>query len=395
MLLLETDGKHLFRKAGITTPHGVRLRSANSDASLPGKGPWIAKAQVPAGGRGKAGGVRKVAERGELASVLSALLGLRIKGCETHEVLVEEMSSGEEHYLAIMVDAGAGGVRLIYTPRGGVDVESHAPEAGVGFNELLPLDAEAIATAVERLSACASVKQQAGLRTVASRLSTLFLNSQLMLAEINPLFTQSDGSFVAGDAKVVLDMNALSSQPELQALLRERRDLYPDAWRKLAHDFDFVEIDPQGQVGLITTGAGLSMMLIDELAGQGLSPFNFCDMRTGQMRGNPARLLQIIDWLAEAQDVRVVLVNIFAGITDLAEFAQLLADALQQRPHFRLPVVARLVGNGEAAARHTLDACPDLHVLLEPDLEKAIAHTVQLLAQSAQRSAAPEVPHVI
>lgn len=391
MLLLEADGKFLLRKAGIATPRGVRLRDARAAVALPGTGPWIAKAQVPVGGRGKAGGILSVASLSQLQSALDTLLGMRIKGYETREVLVEERSVGHEHYLALMVDAGAGGVRLIYSPHGGMDVESHAHTESDGFNEVLPLNAAALEAAARRLSAGAEPSLHGGLFDVCRRLIALFLERQLMLAEINPLFAQSGGNFVAGDAKLVIDTNTLPAQPLLRDILTEGRALYPDAWRKLSQDFDFVEVDPAGQVGLVTTGAGLSMMLIDEMVDRGLVPYNFCDMRTGQMRGSPARLLQIFDWLAAARDVRVVLVNIFAGITDLSEFARLLVDALHQRPNLRLPIVARLVGHGEVAAQRIIAANPSLGIDFEPDLEKAITLTARRLREVPRREASHAV----
>jgi succinyl-CoA synthetase beta subunit len=388
MLLLEADGKRLFRSAGIATPEGVLLSDKQAQASFPGTGPWIAKSQVPVGGRGKAGGVLSVATQDALPGVLGKLLGLKIKGYETREVLVEQASAGDEHYLSIMVDAGAGGIRLIHTAHGGMEVESHA-HSGDEFNELLPLNREAADAAIARLAQRVPAIQRDALRETASRLVDLFFDRQLMLAEINPLFALPDGRFVAGDAKVVIDMNAVPAQPELRDIIEQRREHYPDAWRKLSEDFDFVEVDRQGQVGLVTTGAGLSMMLIDELVGRGIAPFNFCDMRTGQMRGSPARLLRIFDWLAEAPDVRVVMVNIFAGITDLTEFTQLLIDALEARPEFRRPFVARLVGNGEEAAKRIIAAHPELRIHFEPDLERAIELTARLLAQAP----AAEVQH--
>ncbi len=382
MLLLEADGKRLFREAGIAVPRGVRVRESQAVPALPGEGPWIAKAQVPVGGRGKAGGVQRVEDGAALPAVLDALFGLRIKGCQTRDVLVEEACAGSEHYLALMVDAGAGGIRLIYSPQGGVDVESHAAQ-GQGFNELLPLDEAALRGAVQRMGVLAAPALRAGLQEVGERLVAMFLAHRLMLAEINPLFAQEDGCFAAGDAKVVVDMNAIDAASPVRAILAEQRDLYPDAWRKLSEDFDFVEIDPAGRVGLVTTGAGLSMMLIDELVGQGIAPFNFCDMRTGQMRGSPERLLRIFDWLTAAPDVQVVLVNIFAGITDLSEFTQLLVDALQARPECRWPIVARLVGNGEAQARAIIARHPELPIVFEPDLQKAIARVGRLLGKAS------------
>ena len=217
MLLLEADGKRLFREAGITVPRGVRVRESQAVPTLPGQGPWIAKAQVPVGGRGKAGGVLRVEDASGLPAILSTLFGLRIKGCQTTDVLVEEACSGSEHYLSLMVDASAGGIRLIYSPQGGVDIESHAAE-GRGFNELLPLDEAALRGAIQRMSERVDLALRPGLKDVGESLLAMFLTHRLMLAEINPLFAREDGSFVAGDAKVVVDMNAVSEASPVRSI---------------------------------------------------------------------------------------------------------------------------------------------------------------------------------
>ena len=137
------------------------------------------------------------------------------------------------------------------------------------------------------------------------------------------------------------------------------------------HGFDYVEVDPHGEIGLITTGAGLSMQLIDELKAQGRRPLNFCDIRSGQFRGDPARLIAVMQWIASRPSVKVVLVNIFAGITDLAEFARLLVQAAGTVPELRVPIVARLIGRNLDEARQIL-AASALAVTLEPDLDRAI-----------------------
>lgn len=168
MLLLEADGKRLLSEAGIAVPRGVRVRESQAVPALPGQGPWIAKAQVPVGGRGKAGGVQRVEDGAALPVVLDALFGLRIKGCQTRDVLVEEACAGSEHYLAIMVDASAGGIRLIYSPQGGVDVEAHASAHGQGFNEIPLLDEAALRGAVQRMSGLAAPHCAPGCRRWAS-----------------------------------------------------------------------------------------------------------------------------------------------------------------------------------------------------------------------------------
>ncbi|HXF65374.1 MAG TPA: hypothetical protein VNK67_01570, partial [Burkholderiales bacterium] len=157
--------------------------------------------------------------------------------------------------------------------------------------------------------------------------------------------------------------------PELRALLEQRAAAYPDVARKLAHGFDYVVVDPEGEIGLLTTGAGLSMMLIDELRAAGLRPYNFLDIRTGGLRGEAGRLAQALAWIAEGRRVRVLLVNIFAGITDLGEFARLLLAALGTS-RLAVPVVARLVGNGLPAAR---EALAQAGIELHTDLDEALA----------------------
>ena len=203
------------------------------------------------------------------------------------------------------------------------------------------------------------------------RLADIFLQHEATLLEVNPLFILADGSWVVGDIKLVIDDNAIVRQPAISALLEQHPDIYPESARKLVHGFDYVEVDAQGEIGLITTGAGLSMQLIDELKAQGRRPLNFCDIRSGQFRGDPARLIAVMQWIASRPSVKVVLVNIFAGITDLAEFAKLLVQAAAQVPELRVPIVARLIGRNLDDARQILGAS-DLAVTLEPDLDRAI-----------------------
>lgn len=203
------------------------------------------------------------------------------------------------------------------------------------------------------------------------RLADLVLQRELALAEINPLFLSDDGC-VAGDAKLVVDLSAVERQPRIAELLEARSQTYVDANRKLAEGFDYVEIDPDGEIGLVTTGAGLSMMLIDELAARGLKPLNFCDIRTGQMRGSPARVMRALKWITARPSLRAVLVSVFAGITDLGEFGTLLATGLEQTPALRVPVVARLVGRGATEAQRILaDRHPGM--LVTEDLEEALS----------------------
>src|SRR5581483_9138660 len=172
------------------------------------------------------------------------------------------------------------------------------------------------------------------------------------------------------DMKLITDDNALYRQSALRTLLAGAREHYPEVQLKLEHGFDYVVVDPAGEIGLLTTGAGLSMMLIDELRARGLKPYNFLDVRTGGMRGDPTRLIRVLEWIAAGPRVRVVRVNIFAGITHLGEFARLLLKAREAVPQLAAPFVVRLVGTAFDEAEAVLGAAG---IAVTTDLEQAVA----------------------
>jgi succinyl-CoA synthetase beta subunit len=209
----------------------------------------------------------------------------------------------------------------------------------------------------------------------AEHLIAEFFAFEATLLEVNPLFIRPDGSWTAADLKLAIDDNALVRQPRLSDLIRHRADDYPEMALKLDHGFDFVVVDPDGEIGLVTTGAGLSMQMIDELAERGHPAFNFCDIRTGQLRGDPTRLINVFQWIAAGRNVRSVLINFFAGITHLGEVAKLLVTALNAVPELHVPVTARLIGNGYEEAI-TVFATAGNPLRVEPDLDRAIELTL-------------------
>jgi succinyl-CoA synthetase beta subunit len=365
VLLIETDGKTLFAEHGIPVPAGVVVTDVVP--SLPGDGPWMVKAQVPVGGRGKAGGIVRCNTRAEVEASVARMIGSRLKGHGVDACLVETEAAGQEHYLAIMVDAASYGLRVIYAARGGIEIE----RSGVARGRLCAPHPGAVSEALADLIADEPEAWRGQLAAIGRALAAMLLARELALAEINPLFVSATGC-VAGDAKVVIDLNAIHRQPRIAAMVAARQAIYVDACRKIAEGFDYVELDPNGEIGLVTTGAGLSMMLIDELTAHGAKPLNFCDIRTGQMRGSPARLIRVLQWITSRPSLKAVLVNIFAGITDLGEFAGLLAAAIQASPSLRVPVVARLVGRNAAEAKRILhQAQPEM--LVSEDLAEALA----------------------
>ena len=299
------------------------------------------------------------------------MLGATHKGMTVRSFRIETQVTGvEEAYLSFTLDPVASGVRVIAAAQGGVEIESLAASAGAVRSTTTAPQLTELLAQTAKLTAGWAPHIAAALNDAARELARVFLEAELTLLEINPLFVRPDGSWIAGDAKIVTDDNALYRQPQLRTLLDSRAAAYPEAHRKEQYGCDYVVVDADGEIGLLTTGAGLSMMLIDELRAVGLKPYNFLDVRTGGLRGDPTRLVNVLKWIAEGKRVRVLLVNIFAGITDLGEFARLLMEAFAQVPQIKTPVVARLVGTQLETAReflasHNIPVVTDLGAALE------------------------------
>jgi succinyl-CoA synthetase beta subunit len=384
VFLLEHHGKELVALHGIAVPAGIFVPPGGDPfaGGLPG-GPVMVKVQVATGGRGKAGAVQSAASLDEVARIMATLNGTDVKGKPIHGFRIERrIAFQHEAYVSLSVDAETARVRLMVATGGGVDVEARATQAD-GVRSVLA-GPENLADAAAELCTALPPPFREALNDAASRLADIFLRYEATLLEVNPLFILPDGTWVAGDIKLVVDDNAIVRQPAIRALLEQHPDIYPESARKLAHGFDYVEVDAQGEIGLITTGAGLSMQLIDELVSQGRRPLNFCDIRSGQFRGDPARLIAVMRWIAARPRVGVVLVNIFAGITDLAEFARLLVQATTQVPELRVPIIARLIGRNLDDAMQILRAS-GLVVTVEPDLDRAIDLTLAVLAGKGAR----------
>ncbi len=372
MFLIEHHGKELLAPHGIPVPSGVFVTASGNLGHAP-DGPLMIKAQVAAGGRGKAGGVLPAASRDEAARLIAGFDRAMLNGKTIHGFRIEQRVAFErETYVSLSIDAEAACLRLLVAAQGGVDVETQADTRSALTQP------DQIENTARTLCDGLPPSVRNALIDVAPKLADLFQRYEALLLEVNPLFIRADGSWLIGDIKLVIDDNAIERQPAIHALLERHPDIYPESARKLTHGFDYVEVDPRGEIGLITTGAGLSMQLIDELKAQGRRPLNFCDIRSGQFRGDPARLIAVMRWIASRPSVRVALVNIFAGITDLAEFANLLVQAAQAVPELRVPIVARLIGRNLDQARQIL-ASSGLTVTLEPDLDRAIALTLAAL----------------
>ena len=368
MMLLEHDAKELLAADGVPIPMGMLATTADIELPSALAAPWMVKAQIPLGGRGKAGGIRRAETATELRQSLSQLLGTTIKGQMVRGCRIEQCIEGMECYFSVSLDATHGHLRVLLSSQGGVDIEAHAGRvfsADVAFRE------DEAVEAAHRLADTIARPARDTLVVAAERLIAELFALEATLLEVNPLFIRPNGAWTTGDLKLAIDDNALVRQPRLRDLIRRRAAAYPETALKLDHGFDFVVVDPDGEIGLVTTGAGLSMQMLDELAERGHRAFNFCDIRTGELRGNPARLIHVFRWIAAGHNVRSVLINFFAGITHLGEVAKLLVEAMKAVPELRVPVTARLIGNGydEAIAVFAAAGNP---LRVEPDLDRAI-----------------------
>jgi succinyl-CoA synthetase beta subunit len=354
MFLLEHDAKALLAADGVPVPDGVFVTAGSRTVPRDGAG-WVVKAQVRAGGRGKQGGIRLAATWAEAETEARLMQGRLISGQPVRAVRIEQqVAAATEAYFSLSVARAEGRIRVMLSASGGVDIEAMHHAGGAVRSALAEPGPERVIRAIGHLASGLEGPVGAALKSAGARLAPLFFARDLLLLEINPLFVFPDGSWCAGDAKIVADDNAVARQTFVTKLLAERPDFYPDEARKAAHGFDYLVLDPEGEIGLLTTGAGLSMLLVDELRGAGLRPYNFLDVRTGGMHGDPARLVQVLKWIAEGSNVRVIFCNIFGGSTDLGGFASLLVRALAEAPVRPMPAVVRLVGNNADSARAIL-----------------------------------------
>lgn len=382
MFLLEHDAKSMLSSGGIPVPHGFFVTSMDMlPETQPDGGGWVVKAQILAGGRGKLGGIRMAPTWAGVEPEIAAMLGRAIAGHTVHAVRIEpRMHAASEAYISLSVSPATRKIQVILSSVGGVEIEALHRSGGPVRSAQAAATANAVATCILGLTEGMHDAAATALADAGKRLANLFFAHDLTLLEINPLFVFADGSWCAGDAKVVVDDNATGRQAFLRNLLAQKASFYPDAARKAEHEFDYLVIDPAGEVGLLTTGAGLSMLLIDELRAGGLRPYNFLDVRTGGLNGDASRLVQVLRWIAQGPSVRALFCNIFAGATDLGAFARLLLEARAAVPALTVPMVIRLVGNGAEEARAVLTAAG---LSMTSDLDEAVLSLRRALGQAS------------
>jgi succinyl-CoA synthetase beta subunit len=389
MHLHEHQAKQLFSRYGIPVPAGVLLENASDAAviaDLADSPAHVVKAQVHAGGRGKAGGIRLVKDAAELAAAIDALLGSRLvthqtgpAGLPVNSVLVEQsVPVAREIYLGMLVDRARARVTVMVSAAGGMDIETvaatdpHAiitetlhPAAGLQGYQCRNL---AFALGLEG----SQIGEFTRLLQAASR---LLQECDVSLLEINPLVVTESGELLALDAKLDLDDNALFRHPELAAL---RDSSQEDARENTAreHGLNYIRLD--GNIACMVNGAGLAMATMDLIKLQGGEPANFLDVGGGATAEKVAEAFKLI--LSDPR-VTAILVNIFGGIVRCDLIAEGILQAIRD-VDVTVPVVVRLEGTN-AEAGLTLIAQSSLAVETASDLTTA-AEKVVAAAQANQ-----------
>ena len=362
MNLHEYQAKAVLRDYGVPTPRGVVVDRADACAAAAtelGGHTWVAKAQIHAGGRGKAGGVKLCHSIDELAAIARVLLGSHLTtyqnapdGQPVKRILIEEtLPIARELYLSLTVDRAAERVGLVASAAGGMDIEevAHTQPERILTETVHPvtglMDYQgrnlAFGLGLEGAQVGAFVK-------LAKTLYRVFLDKDLALLEINPLVVTEAGELLPLDCKMSVDDNALYRQKALA----EIADLSQvDAKEAEAHAHNLNYIALSGNIGCMVNGAGLAMATMDLIKLSGGSPANFLDVGGGASAQTVAQAFKII--LADA-NVKAVLINIFGGIMRCDVIAQGVIDAVRE-VGVAIPVVVRLEGTNVELGRDMLE----------------------------------------
>jgi succinyl-CoA synthetase beta subunit len=345
----EYQAKEIFRKYGIPIPPGEVASTAEEAEAIARKfgTTVVVKAQVHAGGRGKAGGVKLAKTPAEAKTVAAQILKLRIKDLPVQKVLVTPAADiASEAYVGIIVDRGSKRAVFMASAAGGIDIEEVAAKTP---EKLLkhPIDPRYGLQAYEAMQIAfflySDMKQVRAAATILQQLYRAFFENGGSLAEINPLVTTPTGEIVALDAKMVIDDNELDRRPDIAAL-RDESSEDPSEVEARKANLTFIKLD--GNVGCIVNGAGLAMATMDLVKYYGGEPANFLDIGGSS---NPEKVVAALRIITGDPNVKAILFNIFGGITRTDDVANGIVTAIRQNP-LKVPLVIRLTGTNEEIA---------------------------------------------
>ena len=352
MNLHEYQGKQLFAEYGLPVSKGIAaetVQEAIAAADIIGGDRWVVKAQVHAGGRGKAGGVKLVSSKAEIEAFARHWLGKNLvtyqtdaKGQPVSRILVETCTDiDQELYLGAVVDRGTRRIIFMASTEGGVEIEKVAEETP---EKILKAIIDPVTGAQPYQGRDLAFKL--GLKGVQVKqfvkiflgLAKLFKEKDLELLEVNPLVITDEGNLHCLDAKVIIDGNAMYRQPQIKEMhdpsQEDAREAHASAW-----DLNYVALD--GDIGCMVNGAGLAMGTMDIVNLHGGSPANFLDVGGGATK---ERVVEAFKIILSDTNVKAVLINIFGGIVRCDLIAEGVIGAVEE-VGVTIPVVVRLEGN--------------------------------------------------
>ncbi len=390
MKLHEYQAKEMFRKAGIPTPNGQLITSADQvskAAQIVNGPPWVVKAQVHAGGRGKAGGVKVVQSPYDMVVAVESILGnpLATKqtgadGVKVNQVLIEEgVDIDREFYLGMVVDRTARMPTMIFSPAGGMEIEEVAAETPdlILKEHVSPITGwlpNQAGNLIYSLDPVPLPEIRKKLMSVMANVYKVFLANDCSLVEINPLATTKDGQVLAVDAKMTIDDNAIFRQKAL-AELDDPREKDPLELQAEKYNLNYIRLD--GNVGAMVNGAGLAMATMDVIKAAGAEPANFLDVGGG---ANEEMISKGFEIILQDRRVQTILINIFGGILRCDVLARGVLAAAHKKS-IRVPLIVRLEGTNVEEGRKILQKS-DLKFLVAKDLAEAAA----LVAKQVNRT---------
>ena len=372
MKLQEFRSKEILARHGVPIVNGITATTpeeARAAAERVG-GPVVVKAQVLAGGRGKAGGVKLAATPDEAEQRAREIIGLDIKGTTVKTLLVAPAADiAHEYYLALILDRAARAVTVIASAEGGVEIEETArtsPDAilRLPLHPLIGLQDHEVRRTAFFLELPAELRKD--FATLMRGLADAFFASDADLAEINPMVVTDDGRLLALDAKIVLDDSALPRHPDLEAM-RDLNEEEPSEIAARDAGISFIKLD--GTIGCMVNGAGLAMTTMDLVKLAGGEPANFLDIGGGAKADRVAAAFGII---LDDPRVEAILINIFGGITRGDEVARGIVEARQSLTR-DVPMVVRIVGTNADEARQIL---AEANLITADSLDDAAAKAV-------------------
>ncbi|MBL8273982.1 MAG: ADP-forming succinate--CoA ligase subunit beta [Xanthomonadales bacterium] len=378
----EYQAKELFAQFGIPVPRGIAVstpaKAAEAARTLGGT-QWVVKAQIHAGGRGKAGGVKLVKSPEEVEAAAAKMLGTRMVTYQSagaalpvDRVLVSEANDIEQElYLSVLLDRASKSVAFIASASGGVDIEQVARERPQDIHTvvvdyvqgLMPYQCRDVAFAMGL-----NAKQAGQLTKIMQGLYRFYVERDLSLVELNPLAIVKGGDLMALDGKVNADDNALFRQPALAAM-RDVAQEDPTEATAADHNLNYVTMD--GDIACMVNGAGLAMATMDVIKLAGGEPANFLDVGGGATKERVAEAFKLI---LSSDKVRAILVNIFGGIVRCDMIAEGIIAAVKE-VGVKIPVVVRLEGTNVEKGRELL-AGSGLKITPATDLNDAAAKAV-------------------